>query len=326
MSAPFSSPLANDAKIFTVPRATYTGDIMVMPHRHKRWIPRTVVTPDYTNQLDLFSEAPIDTETAPAASDLVRKTGSQHARPRPPEQLDFGALESLPPVDAPAIGAGQPPPDSAQRDSGTFYGSPVRTDVGPENRLHPSLGDDDRRDSPAGRVLLDEPDQPSRDFRITDAHRIGQGGLREKARDNIAAIRLLKTLESENRDATEDEKATLARYVGWGGMPGIFESSYRRREEWNKPAEELASLLTDTEYESARASTPNAHFTSPQGITAIWDGLQRIGVAEGAQILEPAMGAGHFFGLMPEYMQGGHKTGIELDSITARIAQKLYPD
>ena len=78
--------------------------------------------------------------------------------------------------------------------------------------------------------------------------------------------------------------------------------------------------------ESARASTPNAHYTSPQVIEAIWNGLQRLGLGKGAQILEPAMGVGHFFGLMPESMQGGHRTGVELDSITARIAKKLYPD
>ena len=88
----------------------------------------------------------------------------------------------------------------------------------------------------------------------------------------------------------------------------------------------VREVLTDSEYESARASTPNAHYTSPMVIEAIWEGLQRIGIGKGAQILEPAMGVGHFLGLMPESMQGGHTTGVELDSITARIARKLYPD
>ena len=97
-------------------------------------------------------------------------------------------------------------------------------------------------------------------------------------------------------------------------------------EEWKSTARDLKELLTDSEFESARASTPNAHFTSPMVINAIWDGLERLGVGEGTQILEPAMGVGHFFGLMPESMQGGHRTGIELDSITARIAKRLYPD
>ena len=110
------------------------------------------------------------------------------------------------------------------------------------------------------------------------------GGAHEKAKGNIEAIRLLKKLEAENRDATDEEKAALARYVGWGGMPGIFESAYRRREEWNKPAEELKKILTDEEYESARASTPNAHYTSPMVIKAIWEGLDHMGLGKGAQV------------------------------------------
>ena len=148
--------------------------------------------------------------------------------------------------------------------------------------------------------------------------------MHEKARANIAAIRSLKQLEAENRDATDEEKAVLARYAGWGAMPNIFHWS--PPPDWKDAAREVKQLLTDAEYEFARASTPNAHFTSPAVITAIWDGLERLGLGKGAQILEPAMGVGHFFGLMPESMDGGHRTGVELDAITARIAQKLYPD
>jgi hypothetical protein len=148
--------------------------------------------------------------------------------------------------------------------------------------------------------------------------------LHEKAQGNIAAIRLLKTLEAENRDATDEEKAVLARYVGWGGMPNVF--GYAPPEEWRNTARGVKELLTESEYESARASTPNAHYTTPMVIEAIWSGLRRLGMGKGAQILEPAMGVGNFLGLMPESMQGGHRTGVELDSITARIAKKLYPD
>jgi hypothetical protein len=188
------------------------------------------------------------------------------------------------------------------------------------------LGIGHSRDSAAGRVTLElEPDdKPSRDFRISDAHRIGQGGLHEKAQGNIAAIRLLKKLEADSREATDEEKAVLARYVGWGGMPNVF--GYPPPQEWKATASAVKELLTEDEYESARASTPNAHFTSPAVIQAIWSGLQRLGLKQGAQVLEPALGVGHFFGLMPEETQGGHKTGVELDSITARIASKLYPD
>src|SRR5260370_21343934 len=96
--------------------------------------------------------------------------------------------------------------------------------------------------------------------------------------------------------------------------------------EWRPAAAELKQLLTEEEYRSAQATTPNAHFTSPMVIAAIWQGLERLGVGKGAEVLEPSMGIGHFFGLMPESLQGGHRTGVELDSITARIAKKLYPD
>jgi N12 class adenine-specific DNA methylase len=184
------------------------------------------------------------------------------------------------------------------------------------------------RGPPLAPALLD-PDpapqeKPSRDFRISESHRIGQGGLHQKARDNIAAIRTLKSLEAENRDATDAEKSILARYVGWGAMSGAFDRW--QPGEWKEIARDIEALLTPEEYESARASTPNAHFTSPMVIKAIWDGLAHMGVGRDAQILEPSVGVGHFFGLMPESMQGAHRTGVELDSITARIASKLYPD
>jgi N12 class adenine-specific DNA methylase len=149
--------------------------------------------------------------------------------------------------------------------------------------------------------------------------------MHEKARGNVAAIRLLKTLEAENRDATDDEKAVLARYVGWGAMSNAFDPY--QPGEWKQTAKDVKALLTDEEYESARASTPNAHFTSPMVIAAIWEGLQHTGLTSGAQILEPSMGVGHFFGLMPEEtLPDSHRTGVELDSVTARIAKKLYPD
>jgi hypothetical protein len=147
--------------------------------------------------------------------------------------------------------------------------------------------------------------------------------LHEKARDNIAAIRLLKTLKPRTATPPTTKKPSLP--AMWAGAhAGVFGHGRRGME---KHGAGLKELLTDEEYESARASTPNAHFTSPMVIrgdlgrpAASWV------VGKGAQILEPAMGVGHFFGLMPESMQGGHRTGVELDSITARIAKKLYPD
>jgi len=185
------------------------------------------------------------------------------------------------------------------------------------------------RDPPLAPLLLDcEPvaeEKPSRDFRITHTHGIGQGSLHQKARDNLAAITTLKTLEAEDRDATDAEKAILARYVGWGAMSGAFDRLSPG--DWKRTAKDVEALLTPEEYESARASTPNAHFTSPMVIAAIWEGLARMGLQEGSQILEPSLGVGHFLGMQPEkLLRGSQRTGVEIDSITARIAQKLYPD
>jgi N12 class adenine-specific DNA methylase len=166
---------------------------------------------------------------------------------------------------------------------------------------------------------------PSRDFRIEDAHRIGEGSLREKAFDNIEAIRALKRIEAESRPATGPEKFLLAKYTGWGALANVFKPY--PPEEWKATAHELRELLTDAEYDSARASTPNAHYTSPIVIASIWQAMQRFGLRPGAQILEPSMGVGHFFGLMPEaLLPGTRRTGVELDSVTARIANCLYPD
>jgi N12 class adenine-specific DNA methylase len=149
--------------------------------------------------------------------------------------------------------------------------------------------------------------------------------LREKARDNLAAIRTLKKLEGENRDATKEEKRSLSRYVGWGAMSAAFD--WHPPAEWAQIAGELKESLTPEEYGSARASTPNAHYTSPLVIAAVWQAMRRLGLRKGSEILEPAMGVGHFLGLMPEeLMPGSHRTGVELDAVTARIASKLYPD
>src|SRR6266699_2227961 len=208
--------------------------------------------------------------------------------------------------------------------------SDVRTDSGEDDAVPERLVESATAiPSLRRRIILDDPEperNPSRDFRITEEHGVGLGGLHEKANANIAAIRLVKTLEAENRDATNEEKALLVRYSGWGALAGVFEGDVRRKPEWNAVATELSQLLTSEEYESARATTPNAHFTSPLVIDAIWNGLEKLGVRQGIEVLEPAMGIGHFFGLMPEAMSGGHRTGVELDSLTARIAKKLYPD
>ena len=138
----------------------------------------------------------------------------------------------------------------------------------------------------------------TRDYRITSADQIGEGSLREKAQANLAAIRTLKKIEDEDRIATPEEKAVLVKYTGWGAMPGAFELQPSR--DWRGIAQELREVLGAEEYASARASTPNAHYTSPEVIHAIWKAMERFGFQPGGHVLEPSMGVGHFFGLMPE--------------------------
>ena len=180
-------------------------------------------------------------------------------------------------------------------------------------------------DEAGAEVEVSEPEPPrnQNNFRITYEDRIGIGTLKHKCRDNLAAIALLKKLEAENRPATEDEKRVLVRYVGWGGLPQVFDAL---NESWKKERAHLESLLTTDELESARATTLNAHYTAPVVVRAMYAALQRFGFRQG-RVLEPAAGLGHFIGLMPDEMKAGSRiTGIEIDSITVRLARKLYPD
>jgi len=162
---------------------------------------------------------------------------------------------------------------------------------------------------------------PASNFQITDPH-LGEGGPKTKYAYNVEAIRLIKILEEANRPATKDEQKILSRYVGWGGIQEVFDEN---KSAWAKEYQELRDLLTESEYNAARSSTINAHYTSPTVIEAMYDALHRLGV-EGGNILEPSCGTGNFIGLMPERMKAAKMHGIELDEITGRIAQKLYPD
>ena len=168
------------------------------------------------------------------------------------------------------------------------------------------------------------PSQPvqaaSQNFRITDDH-LGEGGQKTKYANNVAAIRTLKKIESENRRATPEEQEILSRYVGWGGIPQAFDPG---NASWDSEFRELVDLLTDEEYELARASTLNAHYTSPTVIKAMYQALEQMGFRTG-NILEPSCGVGNFFGLLPDRMQNSKLYGVELDSISGRIAKQLYP-
>ena len=161
---------------------------------------------------------------------------------------------------------------------------------------------------------------PAENFRITDDN-LGIGGAKAKFRANIAAINLLKELEFEGAQATPEQQEILSRYVGWGGLADAFDES---KENWKGEFAELYTALSPEEYAAARASTLNAHYTSPTVIKAIYEAVGTMGFQTG-NILEPAMGVGNFFGLLPQEMQGSRLYGVELDSITGRIAKQLYP-
>lgn len=158
-------------------------------------------------------------------------------------------------------------------------------------------------------------------FRITD-DALGIGTAKEKFRRNVETIRTLEKIESENRIATSEEQEILSQYVGWGGLADAFDES---KSAWANEYQELKGLLSEEEYASARESTLNAHYTSPAIIRSIYDALDKMGFEKG-NVLEPAMGIGNFFGMLPEKMQESRLYGVELDGITGRIAKQLYPN
>ena len=161
---------------------------------------------------------------------------------------------------------------------------------------------------------------PAGNFHITDEH-LGEGGAKQKYARNIEAIRTLFKLEQEHRGAIAEEQQVLSQYVGWGGLADAFDPG---KDSWAKEYAELKGLLSEDEYAAARSSTLNAHYTSPTVIRGIYDAVERMGFRSG-NILEPSMGVGNFFGMLPDTMQDSRLYGVELDSITGRIAKMLYP-
>ena len=177
-----------------------------------------------------------------------------------------------------------------------------------------------RRKMLAPSVLHPEiPTSERHNFRITDDH-LGEGGAKTKFKNNVAAIRILQEIEFDDRLATPEEQEILSRYVGWGGLSQAFDEN---NEQWADEFIELQTLLSTEEYEAARGTTLNAHYTSPTVIKAIYQAVENMGFRTG-NILEPSCGIGNFFGLVPESLNESKLFGVELDSITGRIAQQLY--
>ena len=162
--------------------------------------------------------------------------------------------------------------------------------------------------------------EPAGNFRITDEH-LGEGGAKQKYTRNIEAIKTLFRLEEKHRGASAEEQEVLAQYVGWGGLADAFDPN---KSNWSEEYAELKGLLSEDEYAAARSSVLNAHYTSPTVIHAIYNAVEQMGFKAG-NILEPSMGVGNFFGMLLDTMQASRLYGVELDSITGRIAQKLYP-
>jgi N12 class adenine-specific DNA methylase/adenine-specific DNA methylase len=203
-----------------------------------------------------------------------------------------------------------------------------------QEQTEPELSDEELDELPISTVIDGEvqtfPDAaaldealnavPAGNFRITDDH-LGEGGAKQKYARNIEAIRTLFKLEQEHRGATAEEQQVLSQYVGWGGLSDAFDPG---KDSWTKEYAELKGLLSEDEYAAARSSTLNAHYTSPTVIKAIYEAVGRMGFETG-NILEPSMGVGNFFGMLPDSMADSRLYGVELDSITGRIAKMLYP-
>ncbi|WP_423406441.1 DEAD/DEAH box helicase family protein [Faecalibacterium prausnitzii] len=201
-------------------------------------------------------------------------------------------------------------------------------------QVEPELSDEELDELPISTVMdgkvqtfpdaaaLDEAlnAMPAGNFHITDDD-LGVGGPKQKFARNIEAIRTLFQLEQEHRGATAEEQQVLSQYVGWGGLADAFDPG---KDSWAKEYAQLKGLLTEEEYAAARSSTLNAHYTSPVVIRSIYDAVEKMGFQSG-NILEPSMGVGNFFGMLPDTMQDSRLYGVELDSITGRIAKKLYP-
>lgn len=160
------------------------------------------------------------------------------------------------------------------------------------------------------------------DDHVIDAEDIGKGGAAKKYADNIAAIKIIKAMEAEGRLETPEERKQIARYVGWGALKGVFDPENKQ---WSKQHAELKALLTESEFAAARKSVRNAHYTSPVAVGAMYDAMDRLGFT-GGRVLEPSVGVGNFFGLMPAKLRNASRLhGVELDSLTSRLVAALYP-
>lgn len=268
-------------------------------------------------QLDEPSKGPL----AGASADPVQPAESERETKG---RTEGGSEQDLPGAE-PAGGSGV----SGTRSVGNGAGAvsvPKGRSTGPRNKSSSAedAGSNEADARPAAGLTADE--LPDSAFNI-DADAIGKGGAKTKYKNNVAAIRILKQLQAEGRQATRQEQEALSLYVGWGGIPQAFERTDGSASSgWDKEVKELKELLTTEEYEAAEQSTRNAHYTSPQIVSAMWRAVERMGFT-GGKLIEPSVGVGNFFGLMPADIRTASALhGVELDKITAGLAANLYPE
>ena len=267
-------------------------------------------------QLNLFSNNGGSNDSA-NTTDTIRQDGGKTLARVPLEHGGGNGSQGHPARDASGSGG-----ENGQRDarpdheisaSGLNGATGARPGLGNgTGGIHPVAAGSERE-----RIVRNQ-----NNYRISPADGVGAGSPKEKCRANLAAIKLIRKLQAEDRPATQEEKSALVRYVGWGGLPQIFNPAT----DWQAESRELIKLISKEEFRLARASTLNAHYTSGDVIHAMYSALERLGFREG-RILEPACGIGHFIGFMPESIQSQSViTGIEIDPLTAQIAKALYPD
>ena len=258
-------------------------------------------------------------ETAKAIEEPTAEAPAFHTEPvtvYPGEQnhLPYDVVVERLHVDRPEPTPPEPTPDTQPEEKPDH---PVAIPVNGEWQTFPNQR---AAEQAAYQEYRDNLRRNAENFRITDDH-LGEGGPKAKYQANVAAIKLLKYLEETTGQATPAQQEVLSRYVGWGGVADAFDPD---KPAWDAEYSELKELLTPEEYAAARASTLNAHYTSPTVIRAIYEAVEQMGFRTG-NILEPSCGVGNFFGMLPESMAGSRLYGVELDSISGRIAQQLYP-
>ncbi|MEE9905550.1 MAG: DEAD/DEAH box helicase family protein [Chlorobium sp.] len=247
-------------------------------------------------------------------------------RGEPSEEVGQGAGSEFVRGDVQS-GDADPTRDSTAGDrSGDRGGAATNRGDGRQVEAQEQAAEESKPTGTTHRPAVKASEVPVEMFTITDAVRIGDGGAKTKFNNNIAAIRLLKKLETEGRPATRDEQGVLALYVGWGGIPqAFFKPDGSVTKGWDDAAKELKGSLSDAEYEAARRSTQDAHYTSRSVVNGIWSAVRQFGFT-GGRVLEPSVGTGNFLGLMPVDLRAGSQiTAVELDTITGAIAKHLYP-